>query len=70
MESKVYTMEDWQRDKTLSPAIGQLVDNDVVWELIECVFLQHIGVLVSSKLGKPIPTTKRRANLCTPLLSK
>lgn len=37
MESKVYTMEDWQRDKELSPAIGQMVDNAVVWELIECL---------------------------------
>lgn len=37
MKTKVYTMEDWQRDRELSPAIGQYVDNDVVWELIECL---------------------------------
>ncbi len=35
--NNIYTMEDWQRDRTLSPAVGQLVADDVVWELIDCM---------------------------------
>lgn len=52
MESKVYTMEDWQRDKDLSPAVGQMVDNAVVWELIECLppTYWHRGVF---QVGEP-----------------
>lgn len=35
MKTNIYTMEDWAKDGTLSPAVGQYVENDVVWDLIE-----------------------------------
>lgn len=33
----VYTMADWERDKTLSVKVGQFIDMDVFWELCNCV---------------------------------
>ena len=37
MKEKVYTMADWERDKTLSPAIGQEVSREVFNEQLNCV---------------------------------
>ena len=34
---KTYTMTDWRRDGSINIAVGQLVDNDVVRELINSV---------------------------------
>lgn len=32
-----YTIADWQRDKELSPEVGQFIADDVMEELINCV---------------------------------
>lgn len=37
MESKVYTMEEWQRDGIFSAKIGQSVSRAVYLELRDCV---------------------------------
>lgn len=34
---ETYTMKQWEIDGTLKIAVGQQVENDLVWELIDCV---------------------------------
>ena len=33
----MYTMQDWRRDKVLKLTVGQEVDDQVVWQLRDCV---------------------------------
>lgn len=34
-EYEVYTMSDWNRDRTLGVKVGQAIDPDVFWQLCE-----------------------------------
>lgn len=33
----MYTMQDWRRDKVLKLTVGQEVEDQVVWQLRDCV---------------------------------
>lgn len=35
IEYDVYTMQDWERDRTLSVKEGQLIEPEVFWQLLE-----------------------------------
>lgn len=34
---EIYTMKQWEIDGSLKIAVGQQVENDLVWDLIDCV---------------------------------
>ena len=57
MESKVYTMEDWQRDKELPPAIGQEVSAEVFSEQLNCVPPAYYSHNIM-QVGEPYGTDK------------
>ena len=57
MKEKIYTMADWERDKTLSPAIGQEVSREVFNEQLNCVPPAYYsnGIM---QVGEPYGTDK------------
>lgn len=57
MSEKIYTMADWERDKTFSPAIGQEVSAEVFSEHLNCVPPAYYGNGIM-QVGEPYGTDK------------
>ena len=55
--NKVYTMEDWGKDKTFSPVIGQEVSDEIYFEMLGCVPPAYHSHNVM-QVGEPYATDK------------